>query len=59
MNSYRYISEPNVEATTVYSNGRQHILYFTLRDIKQGEELVLDYGAEYEHHFEGEQTHLC
>lgn len=37
----------NVIAETVYAKDGPHVIVFTTRDIKKGEEILLDYGGEY------------
>ena len=37
--------EQNIEAVVKYANATNRILFFASREIAQGEELLLDYGA--------------
>lgn len=39
--------EPNVEAEIEEQDGEDHIMLYAVRNIKEGEELTIDYGQEY------------
>jgi hypothetical protein len=46
INDFRSVlnGTPNLEGRTVITHNGVHLLLFTMRYIKQGEELLLDYG---------------
>jgi len=53
-NPARYVNhccDPNAEARIVKDETGKHIMFFAARDIAPGEEITIDYGAEYYNDF--------
>ncbi|MFZ4772545.1 MAG: SET domain-containing protein-lysine N-methyltransferase [Chlamydiia bacterium] len=48
--------KPNVEAVTIFIDGQPRVVYTAFRDIKKGEELLVDYGEDYWHKWTKEST---